>query len=197
MVAATRSERIGPWPSRSSFSTPMGTLIDCSKDELHCRGAAEISVDHSPVGRRWIGGESPSRILRPDSCCCRIRRDGDGPPSSRRRSPPRRQPGIGSKRSVKQQRAGRWAACPNAGATSRALGDKTAAVGLAIAATTGGLWRFPHGAFCLGTAPLAHVGHIDQAVSEENWLAVRCRHPASTARTRRRRFCGIAAHGGI
>ena len=113
MVAATRSERIGPWPSRSSFSTPMGTLIDCSTDELHCRGAAEISVDHSPVGRRWIGGESPSRILRPDSCCYRIRRDGDGPPSSRRRSPPRRQPGIGSKRSVKQQRAGRWAACPN------------------------------------------------------------------------------------
>src|SRR5258705_10539366 len=79
---------------------------------------------------------------------------------------------------------------PRRSAALSALGDKTAAVGLAIPATTGGLWRFPHGAFCLGTAPLAHVGHIDQAVSEENWLAVRCRHPASTARTRRRRFCG-------
>ena len=50
-----------PWLRRSSFSAPRWNVIDCSKDDLHCRGAAEISVDHSPAGRRWIGGESPSR----------------------------------------------------------------------------------------------------------------------------------------
>jgi hypothetical protein len=50
--------------------------------------------------------------------------------------------------------------------------DKTIAI--VMAGTTRARWFYllSHCAFCLGAAPFAHVGHVDEAVGEQDWFAV-------------------------
>ena len=125
----------------------------------------------------------------------RRKRDANGAPAWFPSVPAARRCKFGrhARRRAHGQPGMAWTACTFAGKICLSA-NATRQIVSAAGARGREFCRLSDGALCFHAAPLADIGHVDQAIGADNGFAVHRRHSAATGWTFRARFSAAMNH---